>query len=298
MAGLTALSEDQYAIQTQGYDIIPEQSDVHDKRKPAVPANIIEPESSSFPEYPIEPRSKISEKILPTKCLFCNLVSPALDANINHMSSMHGLFIPSPDRLSDVESFLGYLAIIVFDYKECLYCSLEKATVDAVQTHMRDKGHCMIKMDKESELLDFWDFSDTEEDGQIEGQKPVKLSDTEMRLPSGTVINSRSDTTQLRAKLGTEQLRSKVSQPKSKKAELRSITAEENPDAANAKRGRPSHDRRIAIRREMGLTGVSESQRRALRITERKMKSREALAKAAQRHAIEQQPVKTIYYKV
>jgi pre-60S factor REI1 len=47
----------------------------------------------------------------------------------------------------------------------------------------------------------------------------------------------------------------------------------------------------------MGLAGVTEAQKRALVVTEKKMKRREALAKAAMRHAVEQQPMKTVYYK-
>jgi len=47
----------------------------------------------------------------------------------------------------------------------------------------------------------------------------------------------------------------------------------------------------------MGLAGISESQRRALQVTEMKWKRREAVAKAAQRYAAEQEPVKTKYYK-
>jgi hypothetical protein len=137
----------------------------------------------------------------PTRCLFCSLVSQDLEANIEHMSSQHGLFIPSPDRTSDLESFLDYLGIIVFEYNECLYCGLEKSTVDAVQTHMRDKGHCKLYLSTESELLAFWELSDDSEEEKEEedhdnewrpSNKATKLSLTEIRLPSGLIINSRS----------------------------------------------------------------------------------------------------------
>jgi pre-60S factor REI1 len=132
-----------------------------------------------------------------TRCLFCSLISPHLEANIEHMSSQHSLFIPLPDRIPDIESFINYLGIIVFEYNECLYCGLEKSTVDAVQTHMRDKGHCNST---ESELLAFWGLSDGSEEEKEEdhdnewrsSNKATKLSRTEMRLPSGLIINSRS----------------------------------------------------------------------------------------------------------
>jgi pre-60S factor REI1 len=203
-----------------------------------------------------------------------------------------------------MESFLGYLAILIFEYNECLYCSLKKGTVDGVQTHMRDKGHCMIKMNSESELLDFWEPFDSGDEGQNEGERTkstaIKLSETEMRLPSGVVINSRSDTTQLRAKPGLAQSRTKGLQYRIKRAEMRAITAGENQETADEKQSRPSrsNDRRVAVRGEMGLAGIPESQRRALQITEKKMKRREAVAKAAQRYAAEQEPIKAKYYKV
>jgi pre-60S factor REI1 len=204
-----------------------------------------------------------------------------------------------------MEAFLGYLAIIIFEYNECLYCSLEKGTVDGVQTHMRDKGHCMIKMNAESELLDFWELSDSGDEGQNEDEErtktaAIKLSDTEMRLPSGVVINSRSDSTQLRAKPGLAQSRTKGSQNRIKRAEMRAIIAGENQETADGKQSRSSRsdDRRVAVRGEMGLAGIPESQRRALQVTEKKMKRREAVAKAAQRYAAEQEPIKAKYYKV
>jgi pre-60S factor REI1 len=246
-----------------------------------------------------------TDSTLPTQCLFCNLNSTTPDANVEHMSSAHGLFIPSPEKLSDLGSFLGYLATIIFEYNECLYCGLTKGNVKGVQTHMRDKGHCMINMDAESELLDFWDLSDSgdEEDASQTKSAAIKLSTTEMRLPSGTVIHSRSDTTQLRVKPGLTQSRSKSSRHRVKRAEAKAaITAgEEDHDAPahEQKSHARSNDRRIAVRGEMGLTGLPESTKRALMISEKKMKRREAIAKNAYRHAMEVQPqLKTMYYKV
>ena len=223
-----------------------------------------------------------------------------MDNNVKHMSLTHSLFIPSPGQLSDMESLLGYLAVIIFGYHECLYCGLEKGSLDGVQTHMRDKGHCMIKVDAESELLDFWDLSD-EDPSDDEGKEPsgsnkaTKISDTEMKLPSGAVINPRFDTTQRHAKSRTRSL-----QYRSRRAELQAIAAlEKDQEDASETRSLPLRDqeRRVAVRGEMGLIGVSNAQKRALQITEQKMKRREALAKATLRHAIEQQPVKTKYYK-
>jgi pre-60S factor REI1 len=299
VAELPALSEEEYDILAKGQEIIPRQKVSVEQWKKRISSDDGEVESDPISEDIPEAEDEIFETIPPTQCLFCNLDSPTLDANVEHMSSQHGLFIPSPDQLSDMESFLGYLAIIIFENNECLYCGLGKGTVDGVQTHMRDKGHCMIKMNAESELLDFWELSDSE-DEEHPKSAAIKLSDTEMRLPSGVVINSRSDTTQLRARPGLAQSRTKSSQYRIKRDEMRALTAGENQETADDKPSKPSRsdDRRVAVRGEMGLAGVSESQRRALQITEKKMKKREAVAKAAQRHAMEQEPIKTKYYKV
>jgi pre-60S factor REI1 len=306
VAEMPALSEAQYNAKAEGQENSHRQknSDKPRNKRISYDSNA-EVESDSIPEELPEAEHEISKKVPPTQCLFCNLDSPTLDTNIDHMSSVHGLFIPSPDQLSDMESFLEYLAIIIFENHECLYCGLEKGTVDGVQTHMRDKGHCMINMNAESELLDFWEFPDSGDEGQTEDEDrtksaAIKLSETEMRLPSGVVINSRSDTTQLRAKPGLAQSRTKSSQYRVKRDEMRAIAAGENQETADETQSRASrsNDHRVAVRGEMGLAGISENQRRALQITEKKMKSREAVAKAAQRHAVEQQPIKTKYYKV
>lgn len=295
VAELPALSEEQYNAQN-----IPRVT-IHRPKDNEPPTELrntaeseIAPEFTTAAEVEIES----SETVPSTQCLFCNFHSATLDENVAHMSSQHGLFIPSPEQLLDLESFLNYLATIIFDYNECLYCGLEKSSVDGVQTHMRDKGHCMINMSAESELLDFWDLSDGEEDRT----GAIKLSETEWRLPSGAVINSRSDVTQLRTRPGLTHSRTKGSQHRSRRDELRSITAAENSDTTNEGQHQPSQsrarDNHIAIRNEMGLIGVSENQKRALQATEHKMKKRESLAKAATRHAMEQAPVLTKYYKV
>ncbi|KAF1991031.1 hypothetical protein K402DRAFT_409903 [Aulographum hederae CBS 113979] len=300
VAELPALPEEEFSSQVKSQD-----SGMQGKRR--ISSHEAEADPASSSEKVPEAEEEIFEKVPPTKCLFCNMNSTSLDANIDHMSSQHGLFIPSRNQLSDLESFLGYLATIIFEYHECLYCGLEKPTVDGVQAHMRDKGHCMINVDAESELLDFWELSDSEgeDDGGNEGKDrakspAIKLSETEMRLPSGAVINSRSDTTQLRVKPGIARSRTKGSQYRLKRDEMKAIAAAENQDPAAEEQSGPSrstNDRRVAVRGEMGLLGVPEAERRSLQITEKKMKKREAVAKSAQRHAMEQQPTKMIYYK-
>ena len=130
-----------------------------------------------------------SEKVPSTQCLFCPFLTSTYTTALEHMSTHHGLFIPSLSALYSLDSLLSYLALIVFEYHECLYCGQEKATVEAVQTHMRDKGHCMIDM---SELGDFWDLEADQEnkDGQTDATV-TRLPKMERRLPSMLISNSR-----------------------------------------------------------------------------------------------------------
>lgn len=108
-------------------------------------------------------------------CLFCNLRSPSVDANVVHMQSKHGMFIPERPYLVDLEGLISWLSDRVQALHECLYCGLVKHTAHGIQTHMRDKGHCMIAFESEEEMIEigeFYDFrssySDDEEDEEEE----------------------------------------------------------------------------------------------------------------------------------
>ncbi|KAI9829169.1 MAG: hypothetical protein M1832_000192 [Thelocarpon impressellum] len=108
-------------------------------------------------------------------CLFCNYRSPTLALNVSHMGRIHGMFIPEQTYLADLDGLIGFLHEKINDYHECLYCGKLKGTATGVQTHMRDKGHCMIAFDSEAEMIEvgqFYDFratySDSEEGGDDE----------------------------------------------------------------------------------------------------------------------------------
>ncbi|RMZ71374.1 pre-60s factor [Pyrenophora seminiperda CCB06] len=260
----------------------------------------VESESESGEEY------EVAKKMSPSECLFCNIDSVNVEDNVEHMHSAHGLYIPDPDQLSDMETFIGYLASIVCEYNECLYCGAEKNSLEAIQTHMKDKGHCMINLDGESELLDFWDVSGDEDDDEEKSAekgttpygKRVQVSATEMRLASGSIITSRADTAQLRGKATLTKSRVKASQIRTKRA----ITdgSEDKPQAPDNNRSMRTQlgtDRRVAVRGEMGLIGMSDTERRALMATEVKMKKREHIAKAAQRWATEKVANKQKFFK-
>ena len=126
----------------------------------------MESESSDAPET-----SEASKPMPIGRCLFCNYDSPSLDLNISHMTKFHGMFIPEQSYLSDMTGLITYLQEKVSENNECLFCHKLKYSTEAIQTHMRDKGHCMIAFDKEEELLEigqFYDFRSTYSDGDWE----------------------------------------------------------------------------------------------------------------------------------
>ncbi|KAL8666914.1 MAG: hypothetical protein Q9202_001154 [Teloschistes flavicans] len=105
------------------------------------------------------------------QCLFCNYESPTFKLSVLHMTKFHGLFIPEQPYLVDLEGLIGYLYAKISELHECLYCHKVKGAKESIQTHMRDKGHCMIAYTSEPEMIEvgqFYDFrssySDSESD--------------------------------------------------------------------------------------------------------------------------------------
>ena len=102
-------------------------------------------------------------------CLFCNYLSPTFALNINHMGRHHGMFIPEQTFLDDPEGLIKYLYAKISDDHQCLYCHKIVHTAEGIQTHMRDRGHCMIAFETDDELVEvgqFYDFTSTYPDAE------------------------------------------------------------------------------------------------------------------------------------
>lgn len=102
-------------------------------------------------------------------CLFCNYDSPTVPLNVVHMERIHSMFIPERQYLVDLDGLIGALQQRIQEFHECLYCGKMKNTAIAVQTHMRDKGHCKIPYSSEDEQVDigdYYDFRGTYSDGE------------------------------------------------------------------------------------------------------------------------------------
>ena len=136
---------------------------------PLSPATLVKPDGPPEPTFSENPLSR---------CLFCNYDSPTWKLSVAHMTKFHGLFIPEKSYLVDLEGLLQYFQAKIYENRECLYCHKLKNTRDAVQTHMRDKGHCRVAFETEEEMIEvgqFYDFSSTYSD-----EEEMSDSDEEM----------------------------------------------------------------------------------------------------------------------
>ena len=242
-----------------------------------------------------------------TQCLFCHNTSSSLAENLHHMSSIHGLFIPSIDRIVDLQCFVAYLGVLVYEYRECVYCGGGKNSVQAVQTHMRDKGHCKIDVD---ELCDFW------EDG--EGREEEVGQDDDEDAGHAT---ERVEPQDAKSQFATNLI--PVQRPLTSDSALTRLTQTQKPSRTSShnKHAQYRHDRRaepldttvyasrhqtnippptrdlVKSNRELANLNLPLSQLRSLATLDRRIRTHETTARARIQHKAERQPTKCIYYK-
>jgi pre-60S factor REI1 len=125
-------------------------------------------------------------------CLFCNYKSPTMPLNLNHMGRFHGMFVPEKEFLADPEGLLKYLHSKIHEQHACLKCHKVVHTATGIQTHMRDRGHCMIAFESDEELVEvgeFYDFSSTYDDQAAfdEMQDEAEQSDDSTSTTGGGV---------------------------------------------------------------------------------------------------------------
>ena len=234
-------------------------------------------------------RVTIEKEYRPLQCLFCNIELPTMDDNVEHMYKVHGMFVPNREDLEDAEGLLLYLFNIISELHECLYCGKTKETAEGIKSHMIDKGHCNLAFDEE--LDRFYDFEGEAEvetrDAQEQraqgdedvGANSVSLGyyfltdfDLDLHLPSGRVLGHRSLSRYYRQNLHSYPT-------PSERAERRALTAA---GAANGETPVPDHPGRqlaTSARGEMGMIGVSEFDKRAVRATEQRALKAEARAR-------------------
>lgn len=195
------------------------------------------------------------EDFSPSQCLFCSFSTQddaeGLDAIAEHMFAIHGLFVPDQAMLSDLRSFLGYLAMQVRVWHECLYCGVSRASTQAAQDHMRDTGHCMLNFEREPELADFWELGSGME-GRV--RRPVFQTDPKgiertRLLHEKTVTSNRIGRPMLLGKRTRETQMVSQSTPER-------LQTQHSPE--------PRKCRHLARRDELGVQNISSQQRHAL----------------------------------
>lgn len=268
------------------------------------------------PEKIEEPKSPIDEPDSISRCLFCNENFETLHTSLDHMSQEHGLFLPQIEHLSDLETVIAYLRKIVNEYNECLYCGVTKQSTAGIQRHMRDKGHCMINLEREPELLEFWEFSDSDEHSsddetvpepptQVEEETAVNrdLSQGEYTLPSGRTISSKSRARE--ARLLARRLASATTSKESPKQTITYNSVKSpgaNPSTETSRslietqEGVQSHA--LAPRDAAGLIGVSDQRLRSLAALEKKTQRQQAVVQASTKWAGDKGGIHQRHYKV
>ncbi|KAK0640926.1 C2H2 type zinc-finger-domain-containing protein [Cercophora newfieldiana] len=159
------------------------------------PVSISSSEQPSSSTTPSEATPKPSST-LPglNTCLFCNYESPTAPLNAVHMERIHGMFIPEKQYLVDPEGLLTALQYRVFELNECLNCGKVKANTFAVQTHMRDKGHCQIPYTTEEEQLEigeFYDFRSTYTDDYSDSEDESMEDADDVKKPNGAKLGAK-----------------------------------------------------------------------------------------------------------
>ena len=208
----------------------------------------------------------------PRQCLFCHLTfeddTEELNTVIGHMFTTHGLFIPDQAMLLDPTSFLGYLATQVRVWHECLYCGIIRTSTPAIQDHMKDSGHCMLNLEREPELSEFWEHkNDAESHTTNVGIKPGTRVGQELQLHSGktVVLNT------LR--------RQKPSAARARKAHS-ALPAGPEPSQSQSPPRHQNH--RLSARRgEEGIQNITSQQHHALVLAVKRSQKDEAIATRA-----------------
>ncbi|KAK5799252.1 C2H2 type zinc-finger-domain-containing protein [Linnemannia elongata] len=135
-----------------------------------------------------------------TVCLFCSHESTDAPSNYGHMRTTHGFFLPSSERLIDLEGMLAYLADKLVENLDCLWCTPSVfsthlrpdqelnsgfANLASVRRHMVDKGHCKLAMEHgaDREYADFYlpenSFDSDDEEEGLENAEQHKESSQE-----------------------------------------------------------------------------------------------------------------------
>ncbi|KAH6668165.1 TRI15 protein [Plectosphaerella plurivora] len=222
----------------------------------------------------------------PEQCLLCNKHSSTFEANVTHMQTAHGLYVPHRDHLIvDQETLFAYIHLVIVGYNECICCGTRRNSTLAVQQHMLGKGHCHFDVDEEdSEFADFYDFTGTEEEADEEDEdedrsppvsprnkdvSTVRIDDNSLRLPSGRVISNRS---QQQRDPRRQPLKSK---PRSKSGLLEATPSSDDDNtqdtstSSSSSAHPPSSSTALATRTNKSAASLAKAERQELKFTKK-----------------------------
>ncbi|KAF5679253.1 transcription factor [Fusarium heterosporum] len=124
----------------------------------------------------------------PKKCIICAHSDESFEDNLQHMEVAHCLRVPHKEHLvTDLETLIWYLYFIISTYHECIYCGTRSRTVEGIQQHMVDKGHCRVELT--DEMLEFYDLKGR---GDYGIGTAVAVDSESLRLPSGKILSNRT----------------------------------------------------------------------------------------------------------
>jgi pre-60S factor REI1 len=141
-------------------------------------------------------------RLTTSDCLFCPTRSDSMPSNLEHMSLVHGFFIPDAEYLIDLAGLIAYLGEKIAVGNVCIFCygrkrrnantkakvikvegdveadvGREFRSLEATRRHMMDKAHCKIAYDTEDERLELSEYYDFSSSYPAGSKKKVKAAE-------------------------------------------------------------------------------------------------------------------------
>jgi len=140
-------------------------------------------EGSSSKIGKVQPPQKVS----PTVSIFDDKEFGTAEECVQYMSEKFGFFIPDIEFLTNLHGLLVYLGEKVKLGGYCLYCQKQCIPGRPCQNHMKSKSHCKIAYEEGvdlDELEDFYDFTSSYDDLDVELDENGEVIDNEARVVS------------------------------------------------------------------------------------------------------------------
>ncbi|RKK96346.1 hypothetical protein BFJ71_g7925 [Fusarium oxysporum] len=196
-----------------------------------------------------------------TKCIICTHNDESFDKSLIHMETAHGLRIPFRDHLIvDLETVIWYLYFLVATYRECIYCGTRRRTVEGIQQHMRDKGHCRIELT--DEMQEFYDLEGLKAHGR---ENAVSVDNESLRLSSGKILSHRDTPTTKPRRTSPQEETQENRAPLPSHAASDALTARDKKDAALA-----SQLARLSVKDQQSLMHLTSSEQRSFLLQRKK----------------------------